>query len=40
MLSSSDLVLDEQGEEIRIGELLLDGLSVSDLQGIEDTRKA
>ena len=32
LFSAGDLVLDEQGQEIHVGELLLHGLSVADLQ--------
>jgi hypothetical protein len=40
MLPAGDFILDEQGEKLAIGELLLDGLSVTALQGIEDPREA
>ena len=32
LFAAGDLVLDEQGQEIHVGEFLLHGLSVADLQ--------
>ena len=36
LLTASDLVFDEQGQEVGVGELLLHGLTVADLQGVQD----
>lgn len=36
LFAAGDLVLDEQGQEIHVGELLLHGLPVADLQGVQD----
>ena len=35
-----DLVLQEQGEELDEGGLLLDGLAIADLEGLEDAGQA
>ena len=36
LFSTGDLVLDEQGQEVSVGEFLLHGLSVANLQGVQD----
>ena len=40
LLAAGDLVLDEQGEELGVGELGVDGLAVARLQRIEDAGQA
>ena len=36
LFAAGDLVLDEQGQEIHVGEFLLHGLTVASLQGVQD----
>ena len=36
LFSTGDLVLDEQGQEVGVGELLLHSLAVADLQRVQD----
>ena len=40
LLAPGDLVLDQQGEELGVGELGLDGLAVAGLERIEDAGQA
>lgn len=39
LFTTGDLVLDEQGQEVGVGEFLLHGLKVTDLQGVQDAGK-
>ena len=40
LLAPGDLVLDQQGEELGVGELAVDGLAVARLQRVEDAGQA
>ncbi len=40
LASAGALVLDDRGQEVHVGELLLDGLSVSGLDGVQDPGEA
>ena len=40
VLSALELVVEYQSEEVQMRPLLLDGLLVSDLHGIEDSRQS
>ena len=40
LLAPGDLVLDQQGEEFRVGELGIDGLAVASVERVEDAGEA
>jgi hypothetical protein len=40
LLATGDLVLDEQGEELGVGELAVEGLTVAGIERVEDAGEA